>query len=376
MRAVIAIGLVAFALSGCALFTNEGYRTTRAYEAAPRGREVYDMPASLEYAEKLNNHLSSVFDARTKTVLSAIKPPGGSGQTSWKEAGSHRLWSAPGSGTQQDPTEGATSSYTLPVQPTFMAPGATGASSSGNPGMYYYNLDKFWPIDAVKMAMNRTDPQNMTTLAREINNIFFMQYIRDLTTEPSIYSMLPTHRDVTLSCTPPPEQSVIQTAVSIAASADWKDAKGALDTRLAESVVKLFEQSERTIFLQYALFRLCEMSINSAGEFRNVFPMVMHELVRQSADLTLEARVEAERAKKAAADADATVAQVEVKRLECVKAQQELKRDTTAEAIAGICGAPPRASISDTKVEGIKSPAKPTTPEPPNAPIQPVPPAQ
>ncbi len=43
------------------------------------------------------------------------------------------------------------------------------------------------------------------------------------------------------------------------------------------------------------------------------------ELGRQSVSLTLKASVEGEPARKAVADADATVAQLEVKRLECVK---------------------------------------------------------
>ncbi len=43
------------------------------------------------------------------------------------------------------------------------------------------------------------------------------------------------------------------------------------------------------------------------------------ELGRQSASLPLEASVEGGRARKAVADADATVAQLEVKRLECIK---------------------------------------------------------
>lgn len=323
------IGLAAFVFSGCAFFTNEGYRTTRAYDAAVRGREQYDAEKSLKYAEELNTHLTGVFQARTQTVVSALAGTGPS------------TLSSPGGGT----------------------------SSGGKPGAYYYNLDKFWPTEVATAAVGKTDAQNVTPFVREMNNIFSMQYLRDLVTEPSIHAMVPMYREVTLKCTPPPEQSVIQTAAAVAASVKAKGAEGAIDARLAESVVKLFEQTERTIFLQYALFRLCEMSINSAGEFRNVFPVMIHELVRQSAALTLEASVEAERTKRAAADAEAaraqtstTIAQIELKRLECVKAQQALNKSATADAITAFCGPAPKAALGWAPVEDERPPAAPDRP--------------
>ena len=187
------------------------------------------------------------------------------------------------------------------------------SETPSDPGVYYYNLDAFWPEKSINKLIDNSDKGNTIALAREMNNLLWMRSLRDLLTEPSMYSIQPTEREVTLRCAPPPEQSVIQTAMSIAASAKHPSGgEGGLDFRLAESVMKLFEQTERTVFLQYAMFRLCEMGINSPGEFRNAFPLVMQEVIRQSAGLTLEAAVEAERAKKAIAESDAAKAKSQV----------------------------------------------------------------
>jgi hypothetical protein len=188
-----------------------------------------------------------------------------------------------------------------------------------------------------------------------------------MVTEPSIHSLVPTYREVTLSCVPPPEQAAIATAASVAANVEVKGGKGGIDARLAESITRLFEQTERTIFLQYALFRLCEMSINSAGEFRNVFPLIVHELVRQSASLTLEASIEGEKAKRAAADAEAARAQTakeavqaEVKRLECAKRERD--KGTSAEETERICGVAPKTSPLAAVVAAPEAPATPRQP--------------
>jgi hypothetical protein len=307
------------------------------------------MASSIAYAEKVNNHQTAVFDARTRTVANAFQ----SGQAS-------TVLSPPSAMTSQPPTLGA---------PVSQPPDTSKPGSLGGP--YYYNLDKFWRTEVMSAAISKSDAQNMTPLAHEFSNVLTQQYIRDLATEPSIHSMLPTYREVQLACAPPPEQAAIATAASVAASVEAKGAKGALDARLAESVVKLFEQTERTIFLQYALFRLCEMSINSAGEFRNVFPLIIHEVVRQSASLPLEADIETAKAKKATAEADAVRFQVEAKRLDCVKAQQELDKSATAEKMTAVCGPAPKAAAATSVGESPASPAAPAQPRAPTEPGKP-----
>jgi hypothetical protein len=220
---------------------------------------------------------------------------------------------------------------------------------------YDYSLQKFWPDQTLKDILNKSGESPMTGIVRELDHMVVMQFIRDLVTEPSIHAQIPTSRDVTLRCAPPPEQSAILTAASVAASVEKAGAGGKFDFRIAETVAKLFEQTERTVFLQYALFRLCEMSVNSASEFRNVFPLITHEIVRQAGSLSTEAAIEGERAKKAAAEAQgaqakglAGVAKAETERLQCVKTEQGREQKAiSADELVKKCGPVPKVSVTD-----------------------------
>jgi hypothetical protein len=176
--------------------------------------------------------------------------------------------------------------------------------------------DQFWPgsINEVVGGATKTQifkdaakKQETTTtitpfahrhpeeLIRGLSSTASMGQIRDLITEPEIPELLPTSRTVSLGCLPPPDSAAFEAATKLAANLE-KDGAGKLgvSSEYADKVVKLFEESERTMFLQYALFRLCEMSINSPSGFRNVFPVIMHDMVRRSAELRDVATKEAE----------------------------------------------------------------------------------
>jgi len=156
----------------------------------------------------------------------------------------------------------------------------------------------------VKDTKNKTETTTKITpfahthpeeLIRALSSTASMGQIRDLITEPEIPELLPTSRTVSLGCLPPPDSAAFEAATKLAANLE-KDGAGKLgvSSEYADKVVKLFEESERTMFLQYALFRLCEMSINSPSGFRNVFPVIMHDMVRRSAELRDVATKEAE----------------------------------------------------------------------------------
>jgi hypothetical protein len=361
-RLLVLLCVTAVTISGCGYFSNQGHTVRKSYGAAERGREVYDAKQSLALAKELNDHQSAVFAARTRTVAT-LGDPAAVGKAAMGQLASQPAAAATSAPGVQPPTLGAPTS----VIPPLGAPVTTTApGTDGRPAFYYYRLDKFWPDAPVGALIGKTDAASASALGRELNNLFTQQYIRDLVTEPSIHSLVPTYREVKLSCAPPPEQAAIATAASVAAQVEAKGGKGGIDARLAESITRLFEQTERTVFLQYALFRLCEMSINSAGEFRNVFPLIVHELVRQSASLTLEANIEVEKAKRAAAEAEMTRAQAlkealqaEGKRLDCAKRERD--KGTSAEETERLCGVAPKTSPV-AAVEGPQAPAAPRQP--------------
>ena len=430
---LVAVVAVAASLSGCAFFSNEGWRVFRSYSASDRGEEEYAPGAteSTTAVTTLNNHLSQVYAMRTAITLAALEknassiqaataigeaigravvvPPVPSGTavggTTRPSGGVPAVApsSLPATATPPATSSGSPTDRSPSVPDTLSAPGrsspppslpepgqthiaqipGTSPSSAGGGGpsstkgmpsagsdasLYNYSLIKFWPEAALNAAIGKLDASSVTDYTREQNDILTKQLIRDLLTEPSIVTMVPTKRTVRLRCAPPPEQASIQTAASLAAKVTKGGVEVGVDARLAESLVKLFEQTERTIFLQYALFRLCEMSINSAGEFRNVFPLVVQELVRQSATLSAQQQIEGEKTKQTEAHAQIAVAKVALDRLECIKREHEKKVDISAKDLVTLCGAAP-AFDGPRDVSGVLSaPAAPATPLAPTAP--------
>ena len=125
-------------------------------------------------------------------------------------------------------------------------------------------------------------------LVRALSSTTSIAQMRDLLTEPTFPGLLPVERTTKLGCLPPPDSAAFEATLKLKANIEIKDGatKAGIDGQYADSVVKLFEESERTIFLQYALFRLCEMSINAPAGFRNVYPVVVHDIVRRSAEIS------------------------------------------------------------------------------------------
>lgn len=127
-------------------------------------------------------------------------------------------------------------------------------------------------------------------MVRALSSTASIAQMRDLLTEPSFTHMLPITRTVQLGCLPPPESAAFTAATSLHAEIEARhpsgaEGRGKLDHEFASSVTKLFEESERTVFLQYALFRLCELSLNAPSEFSNVYPVVVHDIVRRTAEM-------------------------------------------------------------------------------------------
>jgi len=162
-------------------------------------------------------------------------------------------------------------------------------------------LEKYWP----RAILNSAQPTNITTikdtggnttevhtqqpddgLVRALTSTMVVDQMRDLLTEPTFPALLPVERNVHLGCLPPPDSAAFEASMKLGALVQQgPDKKASLDSEFSSHVAKLFEESERTIFLQYALFRLCEMSINAPSGFRNVYPVVVHDIVRQTAEM-------------------------------------------------------------------------------------------
>lgn len=174
------------------------------------------------------------------------------------------------------------------------------------------------PCEAGKSCENNTVSGE---LIRALSSTASIAQMRDLLTEPSFPVMLPVERKVNLGCLPPPDSAAFEAAFKLKAGLQDKtftpdgkakaDRSATLETEFSSSVVKLFEESERTLFLQYALFRLCEMSVNAPSGFRNVYPVIIHDIVRRTAEMNQVALKETEERKKAEAEAEAARAKAE-----------------------------------------------------------------
>lgn len=135
------------------------------------------------------------------------------------------------------------------------------------------------------------DPKVDDVFLRALSSSASIAQMRDLLTEPSFVDMMPMSKSVELGCLPPPDSAaftaVTELAGKVKASLPDKntDISAEFSQKFSSAVVKLFEESERTVFLQYALFRLCELSINAPSEFKNVYPVIVHDIVRRTAEM-------------------------------------------------------------------------------------------
>lgn len=160
-------------------------------------------------------------------------------------------------------------------------------------------IEIIWPKDFINNVVDKDKGDSVNELLRALSSTASVAQMRDLLTEPSFPPMLPVERTIELGCLPPPDSAAFEAVMNLSANLKNLMVSGApidasLSANFATSVVKLFEESERTLFLQYALFRLCEMSVNSPAEFRNVYPVIIHDIVRRTAEMTQLANQKAE----------------------------------------------------------------------------------
>lgn len=186
-------------------------------------------------------------------------------------------------------------------------------------------------------------------LIRALSSTASIAQMRDLLTEPAFTSLLPIERDVELGCLPPPDAAAYEAIAEFAAKIDDQKHKISAEGRAEweTKVAKLFEETERTLFLQYSLFRLCELSVNSPSGFNNVIPVIIHDIVRRTAEMknlqdaeitkrrveeeksrqALETRrAEEEKTKAAAEQAKAAADQAKAKESEKAAAELALKK--------------------------------------------------
>ena len=162
------------------------------------------------------------------------------------------------------------------------------------------DMEIFWSKDFIKEIANviakdsKLESNSISELIRALSSTASIAQMRDSSTEPSFPALLPVERNVELGCMPPPDSAAFEAVSKLSASLKQQGIEVGVSGEFASSVVKLFEESERTLFLQYALFRLCEMSVNAPSEFRNVYPVIIHDIVRRTAEMTQLANQKAE----------------------------------------------------------------------------------
>jgi len=163
------------------------------------------------------------------------------------------------------------------------------------------DIEIIWPkelLEKVELGSKSTEE-----LIRALSSTASVAQMRDLLTEPSLPPLLPVERHVELGCLPPPDSAVFESTANILATLKGLKIEGqavepTVSADFASHVVKLFEETERTVFLQYALFRLCEMSVNSPAEFRNVYPVIIHDIVRRTAEMSQLVNIEREKSRQ------------------------------------------------------------------------------
>lgn len=171
----------------------------------------------------------------------------------------------------------------------------------------------FWPAEILKHAQTTTTTKEeggtkTTTVSglndemvKALSSTASVAQMRDLMTEPAFPAMLPMERHVDLGCVLPPDSVAWEAATKLELVTKVKnEVDVGLSTEYKSAVVKLFEESEKTLFLQYALFRLCEMSINAPAGFRNIYPVIIHDIVRRTAEMKQQdiAAIEGRRAEE------------------------------------------------------------------------------
>lgn len=273
-------------MSGCAQINRDNLR----YSAVKRGYEVYKVvdKDSLKTAEEHSNKEIELYKKRLEVYKEFLKPFQCTGKEQKPDAVSS-VSSDKGDDVKKE--QGTTKAYGgLPTpqvnQATSVSPEAK-AMMPPAPSHVVSQIEYIWP----KELFDKSNDE----LIRAFSSTASIAQMRDLLTEPSFPALLPVERNVELGCLPPPDSAAFEAVSKLSASLKQQGIDVSVSGEFASSVVKLFEESERTLFLQYALFRLCEMSVNAPSEFRNVYPVIIHDIVRRTAEMTQLANQEAEK---------------------------------------------------------------------------------
>jgi len=300
----IILAIIIFVFSGCAQINRDNLR----YSSVKRGYEIYriDDKDSLQSAKESADEEIKSYDNRLKIYKEYLKPL----QCDNKEQKQDKTSSE--SSNKSDTTGKESKKTTKAITPpsaeqiTANQLEVTAITPLNSPVIS--QIEYIWPEKFLEKA--GLDINTSEELIRALSSTASVAQMRDLLTEPSLPPLLPVERHVDLGCLPPPDSAVFENTAKIFATLKGLQIEGqavepTVSADFASHVVKLFEETERTVFLQYALFRLCEMSINSPAEFRNVYPVIIHDIVRRTAEMTQlatqkveERRIEEEKTKQ------------------------------------------------------------------------------
>jgi len=300
--------VVGMSIAGC------GYLSTDAY-IADRGTEVYGGEAASEY--------------RTLLGLSDDKQ------------------------TNPDKTSNQAASAMRNAPPVQTSSG----QAEGEPGDQQPWMDAMWSKELLGLTLQKTkdDPLGSLNSLLEIKEI-----MAALNQDQYPPKLMPNYRKVNLRCAPPPQQDATLVSSSFKSLMEGllsqqNSGSVKVDTRFAETVVKLYEQTERSLFLQYTLLRLCEMSINTPVEYRNVFPILMHVLIRQAGSASLQAAFKMEERNSEMERTKQEHEKTVQSRLNCVQEMVKKKFAPSGPDIAQICWLPEDAVVIPAKQKPVEN---------------------
>ena len=229
-------------------------------------------------------------------------------------------------------------------------------------------IEYLWPIEIIRSPGTKTvvveegGKKTTTTtgisdeLIRAMSSTASVAQMRDLLTEPTFPSMLPVERRVDLGCVLPPDSVAWEAVTKLELAAKTREIEASLSSEYKSAVVKLFEESEKTLFLQYALFRLCEMSINAPAGFRNIYPVIIHDIVRRTAEMQQQdiAAIEGRRAEEQKTKQKAVEVEIAKRNAEiqAEKTKTDLARKAAIDAEAALVDK--RTAALDAEVKGKK----------------------
>jgi len=306
---ILSVVLGVFFISGCAQINRDNLR----YSAVKRGYEVYKVENkdSLVAAEEHNKKAIELYKEHLKAYRerSIDEKEGNKVDKQQKDASQNVDKKVKDEKEKEKPTKFTAGEKINAGNKINIVPPSQGNESKNeqkiSPSAIFSYSDRsdieiFWPKDFLVKAIDsnsKLDDNSIPELLRALSSTASIAQMRDLLTEPSFPALLPIERNVELGCLPPPDSAAFEAVSKLSANLKQQGIEVGVSGEFASSVVKLFEESERTLFLQYALFRLCEMSVNAPSEFRNVYPVIIHDIVRRTAEMNQFATIEAEKRK-------------------------------------------------------------------------------